>query len=450
VKKAIVLLFMDALSFAFADQSTVKPSVSPTVSPKNVLFAAIKGTIDPATSSYLRAAIKEAENSRSEALVVELDTPGGLVSSVREMAQAIDTSTVPVVVFVTPAGAAATSAGALLMLASHVAAMSPGTNIGAAHPVNADGKAIEGAAGEKAVNDTAAFARGLAELRGRPGALAQAVVDKSRSFTAQEAEKEKLIDLLAADRVDLLTKLQGRTVASGNNFKRVLETKGAETRTFEMRSGQKLLHLLANPNIAAMLMAFAVLCIYVELTVSGVIIPGILGIISLIVAFISFQLVPIRTGGLILILLGVGMLIAEAFIVSHGALAAGGILSFLLGMLWVVDPAATDMRISAAVIVPIVVVLGAGVSVIAIAAARLKKSAEKALREIKGGGAFGLMGYPGIVESLNADGLSGKVQIRGELWDFRAAVPVKTGDSVEVIEMAGMVAVVRPVSGGRS
>jgi len=412
---------------------------------RSVWFAEIRGTIDPASSRFLSRAIREAEKDGAEALVVELDTPGGLVSSVKDMAQFINKSKVPIVVYVAPGGASATSAGALLTFASHVAAMAPGTHIGAAHPVGPEGKDISGKMGEKAVNDVAAFARGLAELRGRNRELAEAVVTKSKSFTAEEAKKQEMVEVIASSRAELLQKIDGRMIEVSKDNRRVIRVEGATVKTINMTWGQKILHLLANPNIATLLMALGVLCIYIEITTPGITIPGILGGIAILVAFISFQMLPIRTGGFLLLILGVGFLIAEAFVVSHGALAVGGIISFVLGVIWVLDPAETDLKISPAVWVPAALALGGGAAVIAFAAAKLKEQAKKALAQIGGGGYSGLAGYQGRVESVIEGGLEGKALIRGEVWDFEASTPLSVGDLVEVERVIGFRLVVKVV-----
>ncbi len=410
---------------------------------KKVFVAEIRGTINPGSLSYLKKAIHQAGEENAEALIVELDTPGGLVSSVKEMAQAIDVSKVPVVVFVTPAGAAATSAGALLMLASHVAAMSPGTHIGAAHPVDSSGKEIQGAMGEKVLNDTVSFARGLAELRGRNQALAESVVSHSRSMTSQEALERYFIEFLATDRLQLLKKLEGRVVKLNKEEQKIVHTEGAVVTVVSMSWGQKILNTLANPNIATLLMALGMLCIYVEITSPGIHVAGITGAISILVAFMSFQMLPIRTGGLLLLLLGIVLLLIEPFVVSFGAFAIGGTLSFILGILWIFDPSETKLQISPAIWVPVALTLGGGASLIALAAAQLKRSAAKALAQMGGGGALGLLGYVGKVESVDSDGKSGKALIRGELWNFNADRNLCVGDSIQVDKVEGMKVFVR-------
>mgnify|MGYP001596812667 FL=1 len=406
-----------------------------------VWIASIRGTINPASGSYFRSAIQKAEKDNAQALIIELDTPGGLLSSVRDMAQAVATAKVPVIVYVTPAGSSATSAGALLMLASHIAAMAPGTNIGAAHPVGPQGEEIKGAAGEKATSDTAAFARGLAEISGRNRYVAEEIVSKSKSFTAEEALKQSLIELVVSSRDELIAKLDGRQAKTTSGTV-VIKTINASIKTAEMTLGQKLLHYLANPNIAAILMTLGILLIYVELSNPGITIAGILGGISLLVAFMSFQLLPIKVTGLILLVLGVVLLLAEPFVVSHGVFAVGGILAFILGLLWVVDPSETVLRISPAVLISATLSLGVLVAAIGIAASRMRMLTRKTLEKIGGSTAAGLSGYEAIVKNIESDGHSGKISVRGELWDFVSDIPVNVGDKVRIDSVSGFKAVV--------
>ncbi|MCM2324153.1 MAG: nodulation protein NfeD [Oligoflexia bacterium] len=411
-----------------------------------VRVAEIRGSINPATAGFLRSSIALAEREGAEALIVELDTPGGLLASVRDMAQAMDRSAVPVVVHVVPAGAAATSAGALLMLASHFAAMAPGTNIGAAHPVGPKGEDLPGALGEKAVNDTAAFARGLAEVHGRNRDLADAMVARSRSLSAREAFAQNLIEALAADRTELLARLEGKSVRMGQGGSRTLRVSGADIRRTEMTLGQKLLSLLADPNIAAILMSLGVLLIYVELSNPGITVAGVTGAICLLIALMSFQLLPIQTGGLLLVLFGILLMLAEPFVVSHGILAIGGVASFALGLLWLVDPSLSGTRVSLLVWIPIVVGLGSGVLLIGWAAARMRLLSRRTLERIGGGAVGGLAGYEGHVETVSSDGRAGKALFRGELWDFRSEMPVKRGDSIVAVRNEGFLIHIAPAT----
>jgi membrane-bound serine protease (ClpP class) len=411
-----------------------------------IVLAEIRGSINPGSANYLLSAIHRAEKAQAQAVLVELDTPGGLISSVREMTQAIDSSHIPVIVYVSPAGAAATSAGALLTLSSHLAAMAPGTNLGAAHPVDTSGKDVPGAMGQKILNDTMAYAKGLAELRGRNAELAAEIVSKSKSYTAAEALKLQLVDVIAENRAALLRAIDGRTLRLHPSETVTLHTAGAPLVPVGMSWGQRLLNLLANPNIAAILMTLGSLLIYFELSNPGVQITGILGIICFVIAFMSFQMIPIRTGGLVLLVAGVGMMLLEPFVTAHGAIAIGGVIAFALGLLWVVDPSRTDLRIHAAVWIPAILGLGGGVLLIVYAATRTHWLARHARKRMGGYGPAGLQGYEGVVESLGADGRTGKVLIRGETWDFRCEMNLRIAERVVVTEMDGMIARVRPAA----
>lgn len=431
----ITLLFFCSL---FLGLSLIAPPAPTSQSTTHlILRGAIRGSINPATNDYLKTLVQEGQKKSATAILIELDTPGGLLNSVREMAQTLDDSKTPVVIYVTPAGASATSAGALLMLASDIAVMAPGTNIGAAHPVGPQGEEIKGASGEKATNDTAAFARSLADTKGRNRQLAEEIVSKSKSLTSEEALQHKLIDLLAKDSADLLSKLNGFHYKHKGEL-RTLVIESPIFETIEMSTGQKLLHFLANPTIAAMLMSLAILLIYVEVSNPGVIFPGVLGGICILIAFMSFQLLPIRTGGLLLILLGAAFLIAEPFVISHGALAIGGVLSFVLGLIWVIDPSATSLTIQASVWAPLGAGLGFFVAIIAYVATRTRSLSITALKEMGGGALAGLAGYEGSVEYLNSDQKSGKAMIRGENWDFIADSPLQLKDHITVIETHGL------------
>ncbi|RPJ76193.1 MAG: nodulation protein NfeD, partial [Alphaproteobacteria bacterium] len=344
-----------------------------------VYFIEIRGTINPGVSRYLARAIETAVSAKADLLLIELDTPGGLVSSVREMAQSIDQSKIPVIVFTAPAGASATSAGAILMISSHLAAMAPGTNIGAAHPVVIQGEEMKGALADKAVNDISAFARSMAELRKRNIKAASEVVSKSNSYTAEEALKANLIEVIAPDKNALWKAIDKRQVHVGQN-KIILNTDPPPNQHFlEMTFGEKILNYLSHPNIAALLMTLGILLIYSELSAPGIGLGGILGGLCLIVAFIAFQALPIQAGGLVLLGLGVILIISEIFVESGGALAFGGSISLVLGLLWVVDPVASDLRISPWVIGSIGVVMMSGTMLIAYGVSRIKKQSVETL-----------------------------------------------------------------------
>lgn len=424
------LSFVSLALFGWGLTAVAQDEAAP---PAPIAKIEIRGTINPASAQYLQRSLEEATAQGARALLVELDTPGGLVSSTREMAQSIDRSQIPVIVYVTPAGASATSAGALLAISAHVAAMAPGSNIGAAHPVGSGGEEIEGASGEKAVNDVAAFARGLAELRGRPVDVASAVVSKSESFSAEEALKKKLIDVVAPQPQQIWDWLEGRELKVGESTLKMSGLSESPVVNLEMHPGEKLLHFLAHPNVAAILMSLGLLLIYAEISSPGLGLPGVAGALCLLVAFMAFQAVPIREGALALVALGGALIVAEFFATTGGVLAVGGIVSFILGLLWLVDPAETDLAISPVIIASSGLLLALGGAVIVLAAGRMRGLSERALKEIGGQGPLGLEGYEGRVSSVNGEGLTGSLKIRGEIWTFESDSPLKEGDHVRVI-----------------
>lgn len=411
--------------------------------PRDVHVVEIRGTINPSTAHYLNRAVELAEEADAQFVLVELDTPGGLVSSVREMAQTIDRARIPVVVYTHPAGASATSAGAILMISSHLAAMAPGSNVGAAHPVGARGEDVEGAMGEKAVNDISAFARSMATLRKRNAKAAADVVSKSESFTAEEALKANLIEVVAATSTELFQKIDGRVLDVGKEKVALQTSPAPPLRPVEMTIGEKILDTLSHPNIAAILMTLGIMLIYAELSAPGLGFPGILGGLCLLVAFMSFQVLPIQTGGLILIAIGVALLAAEIFTGAGGVFAVGGSVALVLGLFWVIDPSETDLRISPGLIWGIGFVLGAFTLLLVYGAARTRRQAEETRRRIGGGDSAGLRGFRGRVTSLDSSGRAGQALLRGELWKFVSDETLNENDPVEVVSIDGLELAVR-------
>ena len=408
-----------------------------------VVVVPIRGTIDPATADFLENSLKRAHEMKAHAVIVELDTPGGLLTSVQSMAQAVSESKIPVIVYVTPAGASATSAGALLTLASHWAAMAPGTHIGAAHPVGQQGEDIKGTMGDKVLNDTAAFARGLAELRGRNVEIAEALVRKSKSLTSTEALQSRIVETIASSRDELLKFIDGKkTVVDKKEYP--FQTASSELVFFEMTWGQKLLHFLANPNVSAILMSLGLLLIYLELSHPGITFAGIGGVLCLLIALMAFQVLPVRAGGATLVLLGFLLMVIEPFVTTKGILATGGVVSFVLGLLWLVDPSQSDIHVSANVWIPIAIGLGSAVMLIGFAAARTKKLMLQTRAKMGGGGVVGLEGYEGHVESVHSDHLSGKAVFRGEVWNVRSNDSLEVGQTVRAERVEGFTVWVKP------
>ncbi len=401
----------------------------------SVYFVEISGSINPGSASYFMEAVDKAQTGR--ALVLQLNTPGGLLSSTRDMIQKISQSKVPVIVYVAPGGASATSAGALIALSSHVAAMAPGANIGAAHPVASGGQDVKGDMGEKVTNDTAALARAQAELRGRPKEEAEKIVTKSQSYSTEEAIQRKVIEIQAGSLDELLTALS-KTVNPLNAKENILPAgfSAKDLQSISMNLKQKVLHFLADPNISAMLIALGGLALYAEVS-SGfaTLIPGAIGIFCLLLGFISMQTIPINLGGVLLFLLGFFFLIAEAYITSYGLLTLASVVSLFLGGLFFIDPSAANMRVSLSLLIPLVGGIGIVVATIAYILAKDARTKKTDWNTVEGKTA--------IVNKLNADGRSGYLLLEGELWEFSADAAVNVGDEVIVEKMESLKAKVK-------
>ncbi|HYB43772.1 MAG TPA: nodulation protein NfeD, partial [Candidatus Methylomirabilis sp.] len=310
------------------------------------------GAIGPITVRLLSNALERARADGAQALIVELNTPGGLERSMRSMVQSILSSEIPVIVYVAPTGARAASAGVFITMAAHVAAMAPATNIGAAHPVAVGGE-MDKEMVKKVENDAAAFVRSIATDRGRNVDWAEKAVRSSVSATEREAVKLKVVDLIADSVRDLLAKVDGRVVKTIKGPV-TLETRDAPVRRIEVRFRDRLLALISDPNVAYILMMVGMLGIFFELSTPGVVLPGVIGVISLILAFFAFQSLPVNWAGLLLIIFGLVLLVVDIKVTSHGVLTVGGIVSMVLGSLMLYDVPESGLRISWLVIVPTV------------------------------------------------------------------------------------------------
>jgi membrane-bound serine protease (ClpP class) len=395
----------------------------------------MEGAISPVTVRLLSAAVERAQSERAQALVVELNTPGGLERSMRSMVQTILKSEVPVIVYVAPTGARAASAGVFITMAAHVAAMAPATNIGAAHPVAVGGQ-MDKEMVKKVESDAAAFARTIAAERGRNVEWAEKAVRSSVSATEREAVKLRIIDFVADNIPDLLAKADGRTVKTPNGPV-TLRTRGAEVRRIEVRFRDRLLALITDPNVAYILMMVGMLGIFFELSTPGAVLPGVVGGISLILAFFAFQSLPINWAGLLLILFGLALLIVEIKVASHGLLTVGGVVSMVLGSLMLYDAPETGLRISWLVIIPTVGAT-AGLVVFAVSFGL------RALYRQPSTGAAGMVGQVGVVRTALAP--EGQILIDGELWRAVAQDgPYAVGEPVQVAGMDGLtLKVMRP------
>jgi membrane-bound serine protease (ClpP class) len=389
----------------------------------------LDGAITPVTARLLTAAIERAQAERAQALIVQLNTPGGLERSMRSMVQAILNAKIPVIVYVAPTGARAASAGVFITMAAHVAAMAPATNIGAAHPVTIGGGDTGKEMAKKIENDAAAFARSLAAERGRNVEWAEKAVRASVSVTEREAVKLKVVDLIADSVPDLLAKVDGRTVKTARGPV-TLATRDAAVKLIEVRFRDRFLALITDPNIAYILMMIGMLGIFFELQNPGVVLPGVIGGISLILAFFAFQSLPINWAGVLLILFGVALLIAEIKIVSHGVLTAGGVVAMVLGSFMLYDAPEVGFRVSWTVILPTVGAT-AGLVVWAVSAGM------RAMMKSPVTGAAGMIGR--VVVARSALGPEGQVQVDGEIWravSEGGAIPA--GEKVRVMAVDGL------------
>jgi membrane-bound serine protease (ClpP class) len=388
----------------------------------------IDGVINPVTAEFLDRSIKEAADDRAAALVIMLDTPGGLDSSMRLMVKAIIASPVVVVTYVSPSGARAASAGVFITLASPVAAMAPGTNIGAAHPVAMGGGKLTGDMAAKVENDAAAYIRSLAEKYGRNAQWAEDAVRKSVSVSESEALKLGVVDLVAANLDDLIVKLDGRK-ATTESGERTLVTRGAKVERIEMGRRLGLLKIITDPNVAYVLMMMGVLGLFFELSNPGLILPGVVGGIALILAFYAFQALPVNYAGVLLILLGIIMFIAEIKVASYGLLSVGGVISLGLGSVLLIDSPLPYMRISMKIIMPMVVTLSVFFII-------LMRVAIKSRRSKVSTGAEALVGAVG--EARTDIDPEGDVFIEGAHWRSYSDESIKKGEKVVVQKVEGL------------
>jgi membrane-bound serine protease (ClpP class) len=400
-----------------------------------VLVATIAAPITPVTADYLASVIERAEAEKATLLVVELDTPGGLDSAMRQMVQGILKCSVPVAVYVSPPGARAASAGVLITLASDVAAMAPGTNIGAAHPVNIGGGSMDNTMSRKVENDAAAYARSLAARHERNADWAESAVRESASLSANDALDRKVIDLVVPALPDLLSRLDGREVGKGESVL-TIRTKGAPVTRVPMGLRHRVLSALADPNIAYILMMIGVYGIYFELASPGAVFPGVVGGISLVLGFYALQTLSANYAGFLLILLAVILFFLELKVPSHGALSIGGIVSMVLGSLMLFRESADPfLRVSWTVLITMVALSTAFFTAVISLAVRsqIRKPTT---------GPEGMIGENGEAVT-DLDG-KGKVRVVGELWDARCGQPVRKGEQVTVKGIDGMTLLVEP------
>ncbi len=396
----------------------------------------ISGIVNPVMAEFITKEIDVAAKEDAQALVIELDTPGGLDLAMRDIVKAIMASPVPVIVYVAPSGARAASAGVFITLSAHIAAMAPGTNIGAAHPVAiGGGRQMDETMKEKVVNDAVAYIRGIASKRGRNADWAEKAVRESVSITAEEALKLKVIDLVAKDLNELLQRIEGWKVDTAFG-ERVLKLKGAQVVTRKMGWRLRVLDTISNPNVAYILMMIGLAGLYFELSNPGAILPGVIGAISLILAFYAFQTLPVNYAGVLLIILAVILFLMEIYITSYGLLTLGGIISLALGSLMLFESPVPYLRVSLSVLLPTLIFISLFfvVAIWLAVKARLSKPIS---------GMEGLIGEEGVAETDLLP--EGKVFIHGEIWDGVAEGSVKKGERVRVKAVRGLKLIVEKV-----
>jgi membrane-bound serine protease (ClpP class) len=399
-----------------------------------VIKVRIASIIHPVARDLLVEGIERADREKAAALVVELDTPGGLMTSTREMTTAMLGARTPIVVWVAPDGAQAASAGFFLLMAADFAAMAPSTNTGAAHPVGGQGESIEGDLGDKIEQDAAANIRALAARRGRPVELAEKAVVSSASFTAAEAKANGLVDLVAADEKALLAGLDGRELEKPAGEKRRLALAGARVVTLEMNGAQRFLSVLLHPNVAYILLSLGFLGLYFELSHPGAIFPGVVGGISLLLALYALSVLPVRFAGVALILLGIALLIAEIKVTSYGLLTVGGVGALVLGSLILFRSAEPALRVSRSLIAAVAFFFLAVTGLLLTLSVRHLRHRVQTGREA-------MIGPRAVARTALAP--DGKVFVAGEWWNAHAEGAVAAGTQVEIVGIDGMTLHVR-------
>jgi membrane-bound serine protease (ClpP class) len=427
---ALALLLAPVLAAATAVPPTATQPPAAAAAGREVLLLDVDGTINPAVASYIAQGIQVAQTRGAAAVVVRLDTPGGLLESAKTIVKELLGAPLPVIVYVAPSGASATSAGVFVTMAAHVAAMAPGTTIGAAHPVGGQGEDIDGVMGEKIENFTASLSRSIAEQRKRNAEWAEKAVRDSVSITEREAVQLHVVDFVADTVDDVLRKAAGKTVdVQGRSA--TVDTAGATVVPYPMSLAQRVLNVLAHPNVAYILMMAGLLGLYVEFTNPGVVFPGVAGAICLLLALAALQLLPINWTGLALIGLGVGMLIAEAFLPSFGVVGVGGLVAFVLGSLLLYDTPGSTVEVDRGLIAGAAATLGGFALIVGWLVFRSQRRTSVV-------GAEGMIGELGQVRRVQSPGGRAKVFVHSEYWDVESEDDLAVGDTVEVMAVDGL------------
>ena len=427
------IIFIVTLIFLFAGVTVFADEKKPVFNVIN-----IDGIITSPTAKYIAQGIEEANKEGAEGLIILLDTPGGMDTAMRDIAKSILNAPLPIIVFVYPSGARAASAGVIITVAAHVAAMAPGTNIGAAHPVaiGIGGTAMDKTMSRKVENDAAAYARSIAKSRGRSEEWAEKAVRKSESITAGEALKLNVIDFVAPD-IDGLLKVIDQKEVSVRGGKKKISTKNATISNKKMGTRQGILAAISDPNISYILLLIGLAGLYFELSTPGAILPGVIGGISLLLAFFGLSTLPVNYTGILLIVFGVILFIAEIKVMSHGMLTVGGIISLIMGSLLLFDTAEPALRVSLQVLIPaVLVVSGFFIVVIWMATkAQLRKHLT---------GAEAMIGAE--TEALTDIANEGKVFLEGQYWKAISEKPIKQGTKVKIVKVEGLSLIVEEIN----
>jgi membrane-bound serine protease (ClpP class) len=426
LQRSFIRIFLTAL---------VVCSIAPTLWAQHVVRIRIDSTINPVTQEYIERSIDHAERTNAAALLIEVDTPGGLVTSTRKIVERILSSKVPVVVYITPTGARGGSAGLFILESADIAAMTPGTNAGAAHPVLESGK-MDPEMSRKVENDAAAFMRSFVLKRGRNVELAESGVRESKSWSDQEALDKHLIEIIAKNDADLWKQIDGRTITRFNGDKQTLRLNNVQVENFPMTLKQNILGTLMDPNISFLLFAVGALCLYFEFNHPGAVIPGVVGLIAIVLAVFALNLLPTRFASLTLILAAFVLFALEAKFMSHGILGIGGVVCLTLGGLLLVDGPIPEMRVRLWTALGVSIPLGV-ITVV------LMGLAVKAHRNKIVTGQQGMIGATGVTQSPLTP--EGKIFIRGELWNAISSEPVALGEQVIVNRVDGLTLGVSPV-----
>ncbi|MBI3645967.1 MAG: nodulation protein NfeD [Acidobacteriales bacterium] len=403
----------------------------------DVLRIVINDTIHPVTAEYIGRALESAAAHHDQALLIEINTPGGLVESTRDIIEKIVASPVPIIIYVTPSGSRAASAGFFILESADVAAMAPGTNTGAAHPVILTGGKIDDVMKQKMENDAAALMRSVAAKRGRNVELAESAVRESKSFTEQEALDKKLIDYVATSEQDLFRQMNGKSFKRFNGATVTLNLAGQPVRDYRMTLKQRILSYIMDPNVAFILLAIGALALYAEFNHPGAVIPGTVGVVFILLAAFALNLLPTRFAAVILIAGAFVLFALEAKFVSHGVLTIGGISLLVIGGLLVVDAPIPEMRVRLVTALAVSIPLG-------IITAFLMSIAVRARRNKITTGEQGLVGEVGVAQTALAP--AGKIFVHGELWDAVSPVNIPAGERVVVRHVDGLTLQVEPVS----